>query len=539
MIGAVDIALRASLVVSVALLAAVALRGRSAALRHWVLAAGILSAIAVAPLGRALPSWDVPGEQYRLSDRAMATLKSAPADQAIGQAAPTRGTPRVSAAPARIPIALMVNLAWALGFLIAFVPTLWSLARLASVTRRATGVTERRWIEWKEALRSRLNVRANVALLKLDGRGMVGTWGWRRPRVLLPFDCESWTDERIRIVLGHELAHIRRADWSIQIAADFVRAVFWYNPLFWIACRRLRRESEQACDDAVLDAGVPAAEYASHLLEIARASRAPLGNAAVVPIARPSTLEWRIAAMLNNTLPRRRPTRRALTLLFAVIVGVTLAASSFRADTNVQPMPLTGTLYDMTGAVLPQVALTLDDSKGLKRSATTDRNGRFDFGVTDPGRYLLAATLMGFLPISQDMNLQDARNWDRTITLQVGTLQETIQVTDQRPAGAPTHANVEARIGGNLRPPMKTVDVRPIYPQAMRDAGLEGVVPLGALIGADGSVESVRVLGAQGHPELAKAAVEAVRQWRFTPTLLNRVPVEVYMTVTVRFSLED
>lgn len=538
MISAVDIALRASLVVSVALLATIALRRRSAAFRHWVLAAGILSAIAVAPLARALPSWDVPGDERPSIRLPMATLKSSPASEAVGQAAPAHKAP-ITPVPTPIPIESIVNAAWALGFAIAFAPMLWSLLRLVRVTRRATAVTGRSWIELNEALRTRLSVRHDVALLKLDGSAMVGTWGWRRPRVLLPADCESWTDERIRIVLGHELAHIRRADWSVQIAADFVRAVFWYNPLFWMACRRLRRESEQACDDAVLEAGVPPAEYASELLEIARACRAPLGSAAVVPIARPSTLEWRIAAMLNNTLTRRRPTRRALTLVFAVIVGITLAASSFRADTNVQPMPLTGTLYDMTGAVLPQVALTLDDSKGVKRSATTDRTGRFDFGVTDPGRYMLSATLMGFLPISQDMNLQDARNWDRAITMQVGTLQETITVVDQRPASAPPQPSVEARIGGNLRAPMKTVDVRPIYPQAMRDAGLEGVVPLGALIGADGSVESVRVLGAQGHPELAKAAVDAVRQWKFTPTMLNRVPVEVYMTVTVRFSLED
>ncbi|MGH9660225.1 MAG: TonB family protein, partial [Bryobacteraceae bacterium] len=196
-------------------------------------------------------------------------------------------------------------------------------------------------------------------------------------------------------------------------------------------------------------------------------------------------------------------------------------------------------VYDMTGAVLPQVAITLSHAAGLQQSATTDRFGRFDFGVIAPGRYFLTATLIGFQPIGLPMTLQEPAHWDRAITLHVGTLQETITVTDRRPAGARPQDTTPAPIGGNLRTPAKTADVRPIYPQALRDAGVEGVVPLGALIGADGSVAAVRALSARAHPELVKSAIDAVRQWRFTPTLLNGEAIEVYLTVTVRFSLVD
>jgi protein TonB len=82
------------------------------------------------------------------------------------------------------------------------------------------------------------------------------------------------------------------------------------------------------------------------------------------------------------------------------------------------------------------------------------------------------------------------------------------------------------------------LDVRPVYPQAMRDAGLTGLVPLEAIIRRDGTVSSVRVLSAQVHPDLATAAVDAVRQWRFTPTLLNGAAVEVVMMVSVKFDLQ-
>jgi protein TonB len=83
------------------------------------------------------------------------------------------------------------------------------------------------------------------------------------------------------------------------------------------------------------------------------------------------------------------------------------------------------------------------------------------------------------------------------------------------------------------------VDVKPVYPEPMRDAGLEGVVPIEAVIGTDGSVTAVRVVSAQVHPDFARAAVAAVRQWQFTPTLLNGTAVEIVMTVKVEFRLAE
>lgn len=358
--------------------------------------------------------------------------------------------------------------------------------------------------------------------------------------MLLPAGCETWDDDRVRIVLGHELAHIRRADWAVQMAADVVRAVFWYNPIFWFACARLRRESEAACDNAVLEAGVPAADYASHLLEIARTCRRPSPMATLVPMARPSTLEWRIAAMLNHTLIRTRPTRRALTVVCAVIVGITLTTASFRAKEQAGPMPFTGTAYDVTGAVLPGVAMTLDDAAENRLTATTDRDGRFNFGTVASGRYLLGSKLPGFVSLAQEVRLENPRQWDMSLTIQVGTLMEAVTVREQRPAGAPARTNREpVRIGGNIKPPRKLVDVRPVYPQAMREAGLEGLVSLVALIDREGRVSSVRVTGSPAHPDLGKAAADAVRQWQFSPTLLNGETVEVLMNVQVGFSLED
>jgi periplasmic protein TonB len=91
------------------------------------------------------------------------------------------------------------------------------------------------------------------------------------------------------------------------------------------------------------------------------------------------------------------------------------------------------------------------------------------------------------------------------------------------------------RAGGAIREPRKIVNVQPVYPEIARDAGIQGLVIIEATIDERGSVVDARVLRSQ--PLLDGAALAAVRQWRYTPTLLNGVPVRVLMTVTINFSL--
>jgi protein TonB len=91
------------------------------------------------------------------------------------------------------------------------------------------------------------------------------------------------------------------------------------------------------------------------------------------------------------------------------------------------------------------------------------------------------------------------------------------------------------RVGGSIKPPVKTKDVRPTYPPIAQSARVQGVVIIEATIGPSGKVQDARVL--RSIPLLDQSALDAVRQWEFTPTLLNGVPVPVIMTVTVQFTL--
>jgi TonB family protein len=536
MTGAADAIIRSSIVLLIAFAWCAAWRRRSAAVRHLVLGAGLFSAAAVVPLTLVLPVWNVshPRVVMAWSVASFAVPETAAETSGIQPAPEPRDQPAGS----------VLAWLWALGSVIGITLLAVGLARLARVTSRAERISDAGWLLACERLSAACGLRTPPALLRTGAPHLIATWGLFRPCVLLPRDAERWDQTRMDVVLAHELAHVRRRDWLVQIAAQCVRAVFWFNPLFGIACRLVRRESEHACDDAVLGTGVDAEQYAAQLVDIARTSRSSASVlASALPIARPSSLEGRIAAMLNTTRDRGRPTARAIVTTIVGLLGIAIAVSAAVSSTQTGPLPLAGQVYDASGGVMPEVTLTLEGEESVTAHATTDSSGRFEFPSIAPGRYVLSAAVPGFRPLRHELVLKDARDWERAITLQVGAVQESIVVSDRRrPGTAPASAaatGAPLRVGGNVRAPRKTVDVRPVYPDVMRDAGLEGVVPIEAVIGTNGSVTAVRVVSAQVHPDFARAAVDAVRQWRFTPTLLNGTAVEIVMTVKVEFRLTE
>jgi hypothetical protein len=163
-----------------------------------------------------------------------------------------------------------------------------------------------------------------VRVLQATGPAMPMTWGIRRPTILLPAEANAWPLDRRRDVLLHELAHVKRYDFLIQLIARIACAVYWFHPLVWLAATRLREERERACDDRLLRAGAKPSAYATHLLEIARCLRAARATSlASVAMARPGQLATRLIDVLDTQ--RRRDTlssRSALPAWIAAIVVV-------------------------------------------------------------------------------------------------------------------------------------------------------------------------------------------------------------------------
>ena len=156
------------------------------------------------------------------------------------------------------------------------------------------------------------------------------TWGARHPIVLLPDAAEEWSEECRRVVLRHEFAHIQRNDWLFHTLSRIACAVYWLNPLAWIATRRLSIERERACDDAVISLGTKPSEYAKHLVDIAQSMTTMRSVPAVaLTMARLSQLEGRIVDVLR---PTGKANRRAAWLgsigMAGLLVAVTVVEPS-------------------------------------------------------------------------------------------------------------------------------------------------------------------------------------------------------------------
>jgi HEAT repeat protein/beta-lactamase regulating signal transducer with metallopeptidase domain len=184
------------------------------------------------------------------------------------------------------------------------------------------------WYDLNEQLSAAVGLSRPVALLRSEYTRMPMTWGVMNPIVMLPADCDSWTDERRRIVLLHELAHVRRLDSLVHIIGQAACALYWFNPLVWLAAARLRTEAERAADDLVLRTGTRASVYADHLLEMVRSIGRVHTPALALPMAQRSSFEGRLLAILEPGIQRAAPRRtQALACgVFAALIVIPLAA---------------------------------------------------------------------------------------------------------------------------------------------------------------------------------------------------------------------
>jgi TonB family protein len=557
--------IKPSVVVLVGLAATALLRQRSAALRHLVLATALVLAAATPVLEFVVPAWDLHLRSSSLAplDGVLAVITDAP-DAVVAQ---------VRVEPAQtLNVARVLAPLWTTGAALSLAVLFIGLARLTWLASRSRPITEGRWADLASTLSKEYALKRRVRLLQSDHPTLLVTWGFRSPKVILPSDAPDWPEERVRIVLGHELAHIRRRDWLVQMTAELLRSVYWFNPLLWIACRQLRRESEHACDDLVLKLGVDAPEYATHLLALARAFRqrrlASFEGFPAQAMARRSSLERRVSAMLNAGLNRTPITRPASIAIVCALLAIAVPLAGLGAQ--VGPAAFSGSLVDTVGRIMPNVPMELVNTGSQARMAgTSDSNGHFSFEGLAAGDYLLGATSPGFATLQEHVTLRAGQSLQRDVALQLGLLHETIRVTSDSPQSPPppppppqppvvprglapppppppppppapamepdtNDPCSQSVVGGCIKQPTKLKDVRPIYPQRYREAGTGGKVELEARIGTDGLVKEVG-LAEPGDAELAGAAAAAVRQWRFSQTRLDGVPMEVRMHVSVTF----
>lgn len=226
---------------------------------------------------------------------------------------------------AAIPAALWAFSIWATGVIALGLYFVWGMIRLNLLRREAEHLTCVEWQRMARRLSAGLRLSSTPVLLRSPRAITPMTWGLRKATVLLPEDCDTWTEEQRREVLLHEFAHIMRRDCLTQLSAQLMCILHWFNPLAWMAARQMRTERERACDDHVIMAGVRPSTYASHLLSIACRLRGEEQSLrAGLAMARRSHLFDRLDAVLGTRRRRLSPGRSA-TLLAGVLILATLS----------------------------------------------------------------------------------------------------------------------------------------------------------------------------------------------------------------------
>jgi beta-lactamase regulating signal transducer with metallopeptidase domain len=263
-------------------------------------------------------------------------LSSTPGDAPAPPTIPAPPAPRPQGAGWEA-VALGVWLIGAAFVLARFVIGLEAVERLA---RGGRDLDDHSWRDLLERIAGELRLRRSVRLCMHARAGTPMTWGFLRPVVLLPRGCQDWSPARRAVVLRHELSHVKRGDWLFELAARLACALYWFNPLVWVAARQLARAREHACDETVVGLGTQPSAYADHLMAIARGlggSKRP-----ALAMARLSHLEQRLMRILTRTDdPRPTVGRLAGSLtLIAVVVALVAAPPTRAVDPEPAPAPV-------------------------------------------------------------------------------------------------------------------------------------------------------------------------------------------------------
>jgi len=381
-------------------------RTARASLRHLVIASSF-AALIVLPLwlaGAPTMTIDVPVAASAPvvvgSSAVPARTTSVPADVT---AATRTSSPQFSVAGA-------LRAIWIAGSVLFLIPVISVLWKLSMVRR--TGLP----VAWAREAITRLaaerGVQQPVELLEHEAAPSPMTFGITRPVIVLPLDAREWDEAELRRALMHELEHIKRGDWLLQILARVVAAAYWFHPLVWTAWRRLCLEAERSCDDAVV-ISEERTDYAEQLVTLAqRMSATPVQP--LLGMANRSDLSTRVTAVLDDRLHRGRAgfALAAGTVAAAALVVIAVAPVRAVVKEEVKDDAVTASAEEQRNRQVPageRKARALDrelyeaaeagDLAGVKEmlEAGANANARID----GDGSPLIAAARSGSIQIAQ------------------------------------------------------------------------------------------------------------------------------------------
>jgi TonB family protein len=394
-------------------------------------------------------------------------------------------------------------------------------------------------------VRGELGIGREVRVLESASVPVPMTWGVTAPVVLLPDAARMWPPERLHAVLLHEMVHVARYDLLAQRVAQAACCLYWFHPLAWIAARRLRMERERACDDAVLDRGVAAPDYAGHLMELARVLVERQASLADAPaMAEAGDLEERVRALLDRGRNRSPLTRRVAVAIAVLTCALALPVATLTTYAQAGRGALAGIIQDPSGARVPGSSVTAKNLDGTNEEvAVVNPAGEYGFASIPAGRYAIEVRAPGFKPGKKEIVVVAGAASRADVALAIGEISESVTIRGARTApaaAAPRAMGTPQRIpvGGNVQAAKLLTQTRPDYPADLKQQGVTGTVTIRAIISKNGEPLNPQVISTV-HQGLAQAALDAVKTWRYQPTLLNGQPVEVLTTISVAFELDQ
>ena len=337
--------LKATLLLLVALGAATVLRRATAGSRHLVWLAALASVLTL-PL---LSKW-APLRVAVLPPQTSVTIDAAPPVQATpAVAAPRIAQPRAEPNSSRSLASLGMTTSPSLFARVASLPW-WTIAlgvwgivavvllgwlatgaiAVRRIVRSASPLTSDDWMTPLFEVADRLDLEDAPRLLASDRIEMPFACGLITPTIVLPASARQWSDGLRRTVLFHELAHVRRRDLVGHTLGRLACAVYWFHPLVWEAAKRLRAESEKACDDLVLSCGARASDYAEQLLQMVLGVRKHGAPALAMPMARRKEFEGRVLAILDPAISRQGPRRLQVLAIVGGLAFLSLTIGAVR-----------------------------------------------------------------------------------------------------------------------------------------------------------------------------------------------------------------
>lgn len=316
-----DIGVKLSLILGLAFATTFVLRRSSASLRHAVWNLAFASMLGLPLLALLLPSWRstwlpsfLLGSEYRGADPL--TVCAAWIDPSWPRLLAVLGE--------RLPgvdlgVAEGLLLLWAAGAVFLVLRFLCQGLLFSWRCRNAQAVEDPELLALLDACRTRMGLRVQPLLLAGDF-STPATYGWLRPKIVVPEEALTWSDERWRVVLLHELAHISHGDYPFNLMVEWVCALNWYNPMVWIAAKAMRLDRECAADDRVIASGERELDYAQHLFEIAKGAHLQARPVLALSMAHGCPLKTRVAQILDPST-RRGHKATALLMLALVFLG--------------------------------------------------------------------------------------------------------------------------------------------------------------------------------------------------------------------------